>query len=518
MPIVWVLIAGFIIRLYSASMRTIINPDGAQYIYQAGAFFNLEWSKVLACKIAYISPLPICIAGAFAVFKDWIVAGQFVNLLFGWAALWPLYHVVRRFFSRDVCNLTLLIYALIPVFVDGSSNVIRGPMFWFCLCLGMLFFVRQWDESAKTGRFRYDLITSAFLFLLATWCRIEGIVFLVAPFVYLCVTRNEHKLQKCCLFLLPIVVIGLAGAVAAMGTTADINTTFRIRRIVNDISHFKSNFHDLETWIGHMDDTQSGFFAQFLKRSRETLIMIPLVVIFHNFLEGVFYPFALIFFIGLFGLRRQYHHNRRSAYFAWQALAGFIVLYMHVMKTWIISYRFLAILIFPGCIIMAAGVEKTIQWLHNQRWWPQGKPAVCLAIVIVVLGLPKNLKPEESDKAVYRQAAQIIELQMKANPSAQIAGFERTRALEWIILYAHRNATSIPCSKSLEHEISPDYNQFVANLDLAGIDFVLYEERFWPHNVLDLPSAPYEKDFRLLGQWQHPDSKKFMLLGRRRVN
>ena len=513
-PIAWVFIAGFLVRLYSAMMRTIIGPDGAQYIYQASALFNQHWSGLFDCKLSYLSPLPVMIAAAFAVCKDWIVAGQSINVLFGWATLFPLYRILRRFFDRHVCTLTVLIYALIPVFVDGSSEVMRGAMFWFFLTLGMLSFLRQWDDDAPASRYRYDLLASLLCFLLATWCRIEGVVFLAFACVYLCFTRTDRKLQRCFIFIMPMVAIGLAIIGAALVSGADVQTTLRLKQVFMEITRPASNYRELDSWIKSMYAQHGGLHGEFLRRTRENLSLIPVIAIFNNMLEGVFYPFALIFFAGIFGIRKQYRRNRRIAYFVWQSLAGFAVLYIHIIQTWIVMYRFLAVLVFPGCIFMAAGVEKTIHYLQNRRRWPLAKAIVWVSAALVILGLPKNLKPRESDKAVYRQAAKIMAQQVISDPSARIAGFRRTRALEWIILYSHRNSPIMPCSQSLEGAVSSDYRQFVVNLDLAGIRYVLYEERFWPHELLDLPSTPYRKDFRLLGQWQHPDSKKFMLLER----
>ena len=130
-PIAWLLIGGFALRVYSAVMRCIINPDGAQYIFQASAIFNQQWSELLACKLSFVSPLPFFIAAAFGVFRDWIAAGQAVSVAFGTATLIPLYHLLKRFFNQTACNLTILIYALMPVFVEGGGNILRGPIFWF---------------------------------------------------------------------------------------------------------------------------------------------------------------------------------------------------------------------------------------------------------------------------------------------------------------------------------------------------------------------------------------------------
>lgn len=513
-PIAWVLVGGFLVRLYAAAMRTIIGPDGAQYIHQASVLFNHEWSGLFSCNLNYLSPLPIFIAAAYAVCRDWIVAGLTINVLFGWATLLPLYHVLRRFFERGVCMLTVLIYALIPVLVDNSGNVMRGAMFWFFLTLGMLFFIRQWDDNAQASRFRFDLLASLLFFLLATWCRIEGVVFLAAPSVFLIFARTDRKLQRCFIFIMPMVVLSLTVIGAAVISGADLQTHLRLKKVFLEITQVSSNYRALDSWIKSMYAQHAGFYGEFLRRSREILPFIPLVVVFQNMLEGVFYPFVFIFFAGFFGIRKRCRQNRLMTYFVWQSLAGFVVLYIHTFQTWIVTYRFLAVLIFPGCIFMAAGVEKAVHYLQNRRQWPLAKATAGLSIALIIFGLPKNLIPRESDQAVFRQAARVLSRQVISDPSAPIAGYKRSRALEWVNLYAHRDTQVIPCTQSLEHAVSSDYGQFVANLDMAGIRYVLYEKRFWPHKVLDLPSTPYQEDFRLLGQWQHHNDQRVMLFER----
>jgi 4-amino-4-deoxy-L-arabinose transferase-like glycosyltransferase len=152
-PIVWVLAGAFVLRVYSAALRCAVNPDGAQYLFQASAIFNHQWHDLLACKLSYISPLPFLIAVCFGIFRDWIIAGQAVSVFFGTATLVPLYYPLRRFSDVTISTLTVLIYALVPVFVEGSGNILRDPVFWFFSVLGMLMFARQLDEPAQGSRF-----------------------------------------------------------------------------------------------------------------------------------------------------------------------------------------------------------------------------------------------------------------------------------------------------------------------------------------------------------------------------
>ncbi len=515
-PIVWALTLGLAVRVYAAAMRTIINPDGVQYIYQAAAIYNRQWSELFTCKLNFLSPLPIFIAASFAACRDWIVASHIVNISFGTATLVPLYYLLRRFFQREVCTLTVLIYALMPVLVDGSGNVIRGPMFWFALCTGMLFFIRQWDEGAEGGRYRYDLSAAAFCFLIATWCRIEGVVFLAAPLVYLVFARSDAKVQRCGFFLLPVLLLAATAVGMALASGADLYTTLRLHQVTREATDFVANYNALDVWLRSMNAQSSGIQAEFYHRTRESLGFIPLVLVVQNILEGMFYPLALIFLIGIFGIRKRWHQDRRLVYFVWQAFAGFVVLYVHILWIWIISYRFLAVIIFPGCVVVAHGLEKILAHLHHRRRWSMNKALVFTAVALVVIALPKDLKPEESDKAVYRQAARTLAQRIRISSEAPIAAYKQSRALEWILLYTHRDSPGIPCSTGLGGLVGNDYRRFVTDLDAAGIRYLLYEERYWPGDRLDFPSVPYQADFRLLGRWHHPDSSTFMIFERKK--
>ena len=53
----------------------------------------------------------------------------------------PLYLLCRRFFDKEMSALTVLVFAVLPVLVVGSAEVVRGPVCWFFLALGLLLFV-----------------------------------------------------------------------------------------------------------------------------------------------------------------------------------------------------------------------------------------------------------------------------------------------------------------------------------------------------------------------------------------
>jgi hypothetical protein len=41
---------------------------------------------------------------------------------------------------------------------------------------------------------------------------------------------------------------------------------------------------------------------------------------------------------------------------------------------------------------------------------------------------------------------------------------------------------------------------------------VLYEEKKWPKDAVDLINAPYQTDFDIVERWQHNDTGEVLLL------
>lgn len=201
-------------------------------------------------------------------------------------------------------------------------------------------------------------------------------------------------------------------------------------------------------------------------------------------------------------------------YLLWLSLAGFIILYIHMIQTWVIAYRFLAVLIYPGCIIMANGMETILHKLIKIRQWPKTRAAYVAAVFLILFGLAKSIKPEESDKIVYRQAAQIIAQHRQTGQIERVYAANAGRAFEWALLYSHRHEPSLQCSMSRLIDIPNNYTEFIQNLDTVGARYFFYEKRRWPMDRFSLSAPLYENDLRIMGQWKHPDSDTAILFER----
>ena len=91
-----VVLLGLAIRLVAWTNTSVVNPDGTLYIHQAKAIYYGH-KEALFCGYSFIANYPVMIAGVFGIVQDWIFSARLVSLLFGTAALIPLYLLLREF-------------------------------------------------------------------------------------------------------------------------------------------------------------------------------------------------------------------------------------------------------------------------------------------------------------------------------------------------------------------------------------------------------------------------------------
>ena len=138
-PAIWIIVLGFMIRLYSFYHSYLFNPDGIKYIQQAKAL-NFGLYDVLTACHGHVNSPAFFILAAFKITGNWVVAGKAVSLVFGTAVMIPLYLLLRRFLDKSSACCCLLVFAVHPIFVELSVDILRVPVFWFFLTLGLYLF------------------------------------------------------------------------------------------------------------------------------------------------------------------------------------------------------------------------------------------------------------------------------------------------------------------------------------------------------------------------------------------
>jgi len=498
---------GFVLRLFAFQYTYVINPDGVVYIHQARALYYGLTDALTSCKLNYLSNYPLFIAGAYPIFGDWVVAAKSVSLFFGTMTLVPLYFLSKRIFDEDISILVILIFALIPTFVDRSVDVIKGSVFWFFLVLGLYLFVRQLDR-----RSRLFLLLSSLSFLLATWARAEFIVLIIVSFFYLLLTRQERKFETVSIFILPIVILMLIAISGVLFDVADFNL-FRLKAILSKATSVMDRYEFLRNSISDLArPLEHRILKRFLFAVRDVVWWLALGFLLTKLLNTLFYPFFLVFLVGFKGIVKKIKEDRRVCYLCVLSLFALLFLYVFVILKWVVGGRFMAIFIFPSFIFIGFGLEKIISFFQSRFSLKKSTALALVCFLILAVSLPKNLTPNRKGKHVFVKIAELIKEREANNEEILVLGFDKSSA--WVSFYTNVNFKGAPCplkNYDLESIIGNNYKEFIQNLSTRGINYLLWEEKHWPPQSADYLRIGQPTDFVKIGTWSHPDTGKLML-------
>lgn len=506
---VLVFILGFIIRLFAFHNTYLIPPDGTLYISQARGLYYGQWQSVTSCGLSYLSNYSIFIAAAYTIFHNWVIAGMSVSLFFGFATLIPLYLLFKCFFDERISVLGTLIYAFIPVFVGDSADVIRDPTYWFFSVLGLYLFLFRIDRK----NYLY-LLFSSLSFLMATWARVEAFLFVIVSCLYILAINKKQRIQKFAIFITPIVFIIIFTISGASLFHISIHRFNRTGEILHKLPYALHQYKILSKDMAYLAQKEhKRNLPFFLPEARNNIWLIAMGTLLNRALEAFFYPYFLIFLIGLAGIKEKIKNDLRVFYLT--LLTGFAVLllYFHILQTWMIYYRFLAIVIFPAFIFAGYGLEKIMNWMETKFNFKKSASFVIVFILIFIAALPKNLKARRADKIVFKQIANVLVEREGNNEEIKVStSFHIHR---WISFYSNLKYKGNPCPEPTYdnswEKYANDYGKLLLDLKKRGIKYFLWEEKYWPAGKFNADAMPYRSHFKLIGKWYHRDTGRMEL-------
>ncbi|MFP4087378.1 MAG: ArnT family glycosyltransferase [Desulfobacteraceae bacterium] len=507
--VVAILLLGVAIRVFACAHSHIINPDGVYYIHQARAVYFGEWDTLTSCHLGFLSNYPLFIAGAYALFHHWVFSAAVVSVLFGSGTLIPLYLLCRRFFDRNISALTLLVFALLPVFVARSADVVRGPVCWFFLALGLYFFVKSEENAYGLG-----LLFSSLFFLMASWARIESVLFILVSAVYLVAAPSPRRFWKLIWFALPLlgVLFFVLGGVIYFSKPLD--QILRLQEVMTKLSApimaYETIREGLAQWMNQQPVDE--VMPHFLHKTRNMVWLVGLGTLFKYMIRACFYVFFIPFILGAGGVWQGVKEDRRILYLSISVLSAFFLLYLHIMQTWMMFDRFWAVFLVPAFVFLGFGLQKTVSWLlftcRLKKW--TALSLVCFLILAITL--PKNLQPQEADKGIYKEMGEMIAQREGNDEIIPIAKSRHTP--NWTPFYANLHYKGAPCplgSPDLASLTEKGYDTFIKTLKQNDFRYLLWEEEFWPRNAFDFSTEKNEEDFIKLREWRHPDAGRIIL-------
>jgi len=505
---IYVFVLGFVIRLFACQYTFVVNPDGTLYIHQARAIYYGLWDSVLSCPVSGLSNYVILVAGSYGIIGDWVVAAKSVSLVFGSFTLIPLFLLLKRFFEEKVVLLSTLIFALLPVFVARSADVIRDPVYWFFIVLGLYLFVRQIEKR----NYLY-LLLSSLCFLMAAWARIEAILFIIVSCFFILVIRQEKKIKKFTVFAAPVVLLFTFISAGSLFFNAPVTEVFRGHDIVAKFSEPIIEYKNLRANLAGLESKPlMGVSEHFLQKVRNLVWLIALGTLFKYLVAAYFYPFFLVFIVGLKGIWARIKSDRRILYLALISTCAFILLYVHVLQVWMMFNRFWAIFILPSFVIVGFGLERIIRFFRSRFHLRESVALSILCLIMLACALPKNLKPLERDKLVFKEIGEFMALREGNSQKINVA--TSVHSIRWVSFYANLDYAGAPCPLpyiDFLEIVGNSYREFVRNLKKDRIRYFLWEEKYWPLERFDFIKSQNLEEFKELGRWAHPDTGQLVL-------
>jgi len=500
---------GFLVRLFMYHNTFIINSDGALYINQARALYYGEWRSAFSCSMSYLSIYPILITGLYTVFHDWVVAAKSISLLFGSMTMVPLYLLLRRFCVQKISALGTLVFAFTPMFVDKSVDVVRDPIYWFFLVLGLYLFVRHMD-SKRQGVL---LFLSCLTFLVASWARIEAVLFIVVSCGYLLIAGQEKRFRRLGAFVLPVVfllMVVIPGIFVMKVSTLDV---LRMGEIGEKFYAPIVQYNHLRTDLAEISNQPTMTLLEFfLQNVRRLVWLVGLGTLLIYTIKAFFYPFFVIFLMGLGGAGTRIKSDPRVSYLVLLSITSLILLYFHILQTWVIASRFFALFVLPSFVFIGFGLEKIIHLVRLRLKMKETAVFALIFALILAISLPKILKPREMDKVVFKRIGEIIgEREGNGQPIPIVASLN---AIRWISFYANLEYQGVACPQPYDdftQIVGTDYGQFDRNLKQRNTKYFLWEEKNWPITDFDLIKEMDPTKFIEVGRWRHPDTGQMIL-------
>jgi hypothetical protein len=183
-----------------------------------------------------------------------------------------------------------------------------------------------------------------------------------------------------------------------------------------------------------------------------------------------------------------------------------------VLYFWEMPTRYMGVLVLPSAVFIGFGLEKIVLFLRAKFKLKESIAFFIICLLILGFSLPKNLRPREKDKVVFKEIGGLIAQKEGNENEIVIAASEHSFGS--ISFYANVEYKGAPHPRGnwdLKHLVGHDYGEFVKNLKHREIRYFLWEEKHWPRQSAEYFRIGNPADFIKIGTWSHPDTGKLIL-------
>lgn len=497
------------VRCYIWYMSPVVNPDGVLYIHQARSFFEGRWGDLTSCGLSFFSIYPVLTAMLYPALQDWVISARIISILFGTLTVFPIYLAARKVTGKRAALLTAVIFAVLPGAAGAAGQVVRDLVCWFFIAWGVAFFLLQEGRE----RFGACLFLSCSAFLLASWARVESLVFVFASLLYLALFGGKRRVMSILFFLLPVAGTVVLGIILLEAAGIDVAQAFRLREVAEKMSAPFLSYASLRQELKALSaGMEGGTLEGFISHARHSVWSIGLLSLLNSVLRALLYFYAVFLAAGLWNTAASPLRLKGHLYSIILSLCSLILLYIHLIHVWVMDTRFVMIFVIAAFPLIAAGIEAFDEALSRKMALSAKRSYIFLLAGIILVGIWNDYGFSERDKMVFREIGERISEDSPSGRRNIVAASQA--AMRWITFYANAKALDPPCPQpgwDLKTIADRGYASLAGSLKTLGASYLVWDELHWTRNGFDFPREMDITLFKEMGRWSHPSTGEMIL-------
>lgn len=410
-----------------------INGDGIGFLEMARHFSDHGFASMVR-EYAQHPLYPMLIAWLHPLTGDWELSGRIISVLFGSLAVIPLYlfafHVVR---SKTVGVWAGFLYVLAPYFIRIQAQVFTEGLFHFflywSLYLGWLAIAK--DHVLSTGLCG---LASGLAYLV----RPEGIgvILVVGGWIAVHVTvqalffnrlSSGHPIRMAIRLglLLMLLIAFLVPSLPYLVNLRDLNGQWMLTNKKNAARTLDVETHEAAMRI---EDSELRKLAKYYyqkqpgNRGLTTAqnVVVSLLEVAREFMNSAFPPIFLLILVGLIYRPTLQRDTMGESYLGLIMGLYLAVYFMLAFKEGYLDKRHVLTLVGFSLFWGGVALEELVRWAGTRRlpmrfWKPnygiESPPdyKIIIALVLVLITLPKSLRDPQQNSEIYRTAGEWVE-------------------------------------------------------------------------------------------------------------
>lgn len=452
-----ILVLATLVRLYAFFSTHLISRDSPFYLYQAMAVSTGNFELLNICdfssRIKELNFFSLSIIPFYYMFNDWEIAGKFLSFFSSVFSLILLYFILKNFFTGFPLYLTLLTYALNPIIVRESSEILRESYFTFLVLCGIIFFIRGLKSSF---RIQFPIFfLSIFFWILSSWVRVEGIFLIFLSWAYLLLKNlfSENKKETLPTFISFSIIFFAIGFFIIL--YIGIYKSFLLVELkgkLNLLNPFTQSFLKVLKNFKYFDIPMPTPYFWDMVAQNLWLIAFG-TTFFYKFIPALHFSNFILLLFGFKNIKNFLKLKHLSCYFLFLSFFYFLGLWYFTFTKWYMEKRYMLPLVYFVSPFVGFGIINFKNFLESRYRLSFQKILFIFIFYIVIFSFIKLFHhPYRKDllelKIIAFNIANLVsEKELKTYSQTNCTNFIFTR--EGRIFFYISNYKKIPfCPKS----------------------------------------------------------------------